>query len=138
MPHSRKFTVLILSGVLAGIAGMTSAEAQSWNTASSYNGYDASSQNAASNYQLRDANGNLTVVNGQFQSSQYASQTGTQTAGTTSGGAGMSGTGAQYGQATAIGNSLNVVVLGNHNTTVVDATQINKGNQTANVDLNGH
>ena len=34
-------------------------------------------------------------------------------------------------QATAIGNSLNVVVVGSHNTTVVDSTQTNNGNQTA-------
>ena len=50
----------------------------------------------------------------------------------------MSGAGAQYGQASAIGNSLNVVVLGSHNTTVVDSTQLNSGNQTATVELNSH
>ena len=37
---------------------------------------------------------------------------------------------------TAIGNSLNVVVVGNHNTTVVDSSQVNTGNQTANAQLN--
>ena len=82
-----------------------------------------------------NATGNLTLVNGQFQSAQYSSQSGSQFAGS---GVGTSGAGAQYGQASAIGNSLNVVVLGSHNTTVVDGTQINNGNQTATVELNSH
>jgi holdfast attachment protein HfaA len=135
MPHSRKVLALVFFSALA--AG--SAQAQSWTQSSSYNGYGASSQNAPSNYQLRDANGNLTLVNGQFQSSSnYSSQAGTQLAQSTSGGVGTSGAGAQYGQASAIGNQLNVVVLGSHNTTIVDADQINNGNQTATVDLNSH
>ena len=136
MPHSKKFLALALFGTLH--LGATAAEAQSWTNASNYNGYGASSQNTPSNYHLRDPNGNLTLVNGQFQSAQYSSQTGTQFAGATNGGVGTSGAGAQYGQASAIGNSLNVVVLGSHNTTVVDTTQINNGNQTATVDLNSH
>jgi holdfast attachment protein HfaA len=133
MPHSRKALALVLLGLLSAGA----AQAQSWSQASSYNGYGAYSQNTPSNYQLRDANGNLTLVNGQFQSSSnYSSQGGTQYAQSGGGGVGTSGAGAQYGQASAIGNSLNVVVLGSHNTTVVDANQINTGNQTATVQLN--
>ena len=46
--------------------------------------------------------------------------------------------GSVNGQATAIGNSLNVVMVGSHNTTVVDSNQINNGNQTATAQLNGH
>jgi holdfast attachment protein HfaA len=138
MPHSKKFRILILSGAFAGVLAVGAAHAQTWTSASNYNGYGASSQNTPSNYSLRDANGNLTLVNGQFQSSQYSSQTGTQFAGSTSGGVGTSGAGAQYGQASAIGNSLNVVVVGSHNTTVIDTTQVNNGNQTAVVDLNSH
>jgi holdfast attachment protein HfaA len=132
MPHTRKVLALVLFGALS--AG--TASAQSWTQASSYNGYGAYSQNTPSNYQLRDANGNLTLVNGQFQSSNYSSQGGTQYAQTGGGGVGTSGAGAQYGQASAIGNSLNVVVVGTHNTTVIDANQINTGNQTATVELN--
>lgn len=135
MPHTRKVIALVLFSVLA--AG--TAEAQTWTQASNYNGYGASSQNTPSNYSLRDQNGNLTLVNGQFQSaSNYSSQAGTQLATATGGGVGMSGAGAQYGQASAIGNQLNVVVVGSHNTTIVDGTQINNGNQTATVDLNSH
>ena len=40
--------------------------------------------------------------------------------------------------ATAIGNQLNVVTLGNNNTVVVNATQTNNGNQTATTTVNGH
>jgi holdfast attachment protein HfaA len=42
------------------------------------------------------------------------------------------------GGATAIGNSLNVVTVGNNNTVVVNSTQTNNGNQSASVSLNGH
>jgi holdfast attachment protein HfaA len=45
--------------------------------------------------------------------------------------------GAAYGNATAIGNSLNVVTVGNNNTVVVNSTQTNNGNQSASVSLNG-
>jgi holdfast attachment protein HfaA len=138
MPHSKNVLALLFSGAFAGVLAASAAHAQTWTSASNYNGYGASTQNTPSNYSLRDANGNLTLVNGQFESSQYSSQTGTQFAGSTSGGVGTSGAGAQYGQASAIGNSLNVVVLGSHNTTVIDTTQVNNGNQTAVVDLNNH
>ena len=135
MPHTKTVIALALFSVLAA----TAAQAQSWSQSSSYNGYGASSQNTPSSYSLRDPNGNLTLVNGQFQSSSnYASQGGSQSTSATSGGVGMGGAGAQYGQASAIGNQLNVVVVGSHNTTIVDASQINTGNQTATVDLNSH
>ena len=62
MTHSKTFLALLLISAL----GATAAQAQSWNNSSSYNGYGASTQNTASNYSLRDPNGNLTVVNGQF------------------------------------------------------------------------
>ena len=41
------------------------------------------------------------------------------------------------GGATAIGNSLNVVVQGNHNTVIVNSRQTNTGNITAGTALNG-
>ena len=138
MPHSKTVLALALFGALAGTLATTAAEAQSWTSASNYNGYGASNQNTASNYSLRDPNGNLTLVNGQFEGSNYSSQSGTQAASAMTGGVGTSGAGAQYGQASAIGNSLNVTVVGSHNTTVVDTTQVNNGNQTADVALTNH
>ena len=100
-----------------------------------YNGYGAASQNTASNYSMRDANGNLTLVNGQVTSAQYSANSGGQSA--YAGGVGT-GSAEAYGQATAIGNSLNVTVIGSHNTTIIDSTQINTGNQTATAVLNAH
>ena len=41
------------------------------------------------------------------------------------------------GTASAIGNQLNVVTVGNNNTVVVNSRQTNNGNQTANVNLSG-
>lgn len=74
----------------------------------------------------RDANGNRVIVNGRAQASAYASASG----------AGYRRTGVG-GTATAIGNQLNVVVQGSWNTVIVDAQQINNGDVSANVSLNG-
>jgi holdfast attachment protein HfaA len=113
----------------------TAAQAGDWTNASMYNGYGATNQNSASAYSMRDPNGNLTMVNGQVTSAQYQQGSGAQYAG---GGVGTSGAGSAYGQASAIGNQLSVVVLGSHNTTIIDSQQINNGNQTATADLNQH
>jgi holdfast attachment protein HfaA len=125
-------------------------------SASDYNhpyGMAQGSQNTPVDPSLRDANGNLTLVNGQFTSSAMSQQTGLQPMGavgmstlaasnstssgvstTTIGGGVGNGT---TGTASAIGNSLNVVTVGSNNTVVVNSQQTNNGNQTANVDL-GH
>lgn len=126
-----RFTLTLAAFVLAA----TAADAGDWTNSSMYNGYGAGTQNSPSNYSMRDGNGNLTMVNGQVTSSTYQSQSGAQYAG---GGVGMGGAGPTYGQAMAIGNSLNVVVLGSHNTTIVDSSQINNGNQTATANVNRH
>jgi holdfast attachment protein HfaA len=121
--------------VLAAAAAPTAAWAGDWTNASMYNGYGAYSQNSASNFSLRDPNGNLTMVNGQVTSAQYAQGSGAQYAG---GGVGMGGAGPTFGEASAIGNQLSVVVLGSRNTTIIDSTQINNGNQTATANINRH
>ncbi len=139
----------IIIALAAGFAG-TAAHAADFSNAASYNspyGMQAGQENQAVNPSLRDANGNLTVINGQFTSSAFSQQTGVQSVGTMSGtslsqlGSGTvrtGGLGAAYGGATAIGNSLNVVTVGSNNTVVVTATQTNNGNQTATVNLNGN
>jgi holdfast attachment protein HfaA len=82
----------------------------------------------------RDENGNRLIVNGIIQAgaSAYSS---------TSGGVANQYTGAGgrqiIGGSTAIGNSLNVVVQGNHNTVIVNSSQVNNGNISAGTDLNG-
>jgi holdfast attachment protein HfaA len=134
--------LLLLAGCAAALAG--SAEAADYSNSTSYNspyGLSAGAENQTINPSLRDANGNLTVVNGQFTSSAFSQSTGVQSMGTMSSSALSSlgnSSGAAYGGATAIGNSLNVVTIGNNNTVVVNSTQTNNGDQTASVSLNGH
>src|SRR5689334_6036097 len=114
MPRSKTaiaLSLLVLNPALAAQAG-------DWTNSAMYNGYGAGAQNQASNYSMRDANGNLTLVNGQMAPSIYQQGSGAQYGG---GGVGT-GAGSTYGQANAIGNQLSVVVLGSHNTTVIDAT----------------
>ncbi len=133
--------LLILAGCAAALAGV--AQAADYNSSASYNspyGMSAGAENQTINPSLRDANGNLTVVNGQFTSSAFSQATGVQSMGTISSSTLSSlgnSSGAAYGSASAIGNSLNVVTVGNNNTVVVNSTQTNNGNQTASVSLNG-
>ena len=125
----------LLIATAAALGFSPAARAGDWTNSASYNGFGNMTQNTPSNFSLRDGNGNLTVVNGQFVGSSYSTSSGAQSAY-----AGGVGTAAQpmSGQATAIGNSLNVVVVGSHNTTVVDSSQTNNGNQTATAQLNSH
>jgi holdfast attachment protein HfaA len=70
----------------------------------------------------RDENGNRVVVNGRMEIE-----------GTLTGGL-MDGFGSGLGSAQAIGNQLNVVTQGNYNTVIVDSTQINNGDVSAEVE----
>lgn len=84
----------------------------------------------------RDQNGNRLIVDGIIQAgaNSYSSASG----GVSSSFSGVGGNGGTaIGGSTAIGNSLNVVVQGNHNTVIVNSTQINNGNVTAGTSLNG-
>jgi holdfast attachment protein HfaA len=107
-------------------------------------------QNQTVNPSLRDSNGNLTMVDGQFQSSQFSSAFGmpgpevngqggvgglsNNVNGVSAGGS----SGAAYGGSTAIGNSLNVITTGSGNTVIVNSSQTNNGNQTATTNMNGN
>ena len=84
----------------------------------------------------RDANGNRLIVNGIIQAgaSSYASVSGGVSSSFS--GAGNSG-GSAIGGSTAIGNNLNVVVQGNHNTVIVNSSQVNNGAISAGTSLNG-
>ena len=84
----------------------------------------------------RDENGNRLIVNGIIQAgaSAYSNQSGGVASGWTGGVGGDGGT--TLGGSTAIGNSLNVVVQGNHNTVIVNSSQVNNGNVTAGTNLN--
>ena len=89
----------------------------------------------AVNVSTRDANGNLTIVDGvtQIGSDQSVfAKAGSSTGASDS----FSGAGA-VGGATAIGNNLSVNVSGNYNTVIVNSTQTNTGSVTATTTLNG-
>jgi len=128
----RQFKTIAAIALLASLSA-TAVQAQDWANSGVYNGYGSSNQNTASNYSIRDANNNLTMVNGSITSGNIGANQGNQTA---SAGVGTGGGGATYGQATAIGNQLQVQVIGFNNTVIVDSTQINTGSQNAAVNLN--
>ena len=144
---NRTMKQICLCAALAAFA--TGAQAGDYSTASSYNqgyGMAPGQENAPIDASLRDANGNLTIVNGQFTSSSMSQQSGVQQMSTIGGGMGSigtvsnstsGGTSTSTSTASAIGNQLNVVTVGNNNTVVVDSSQTNNGNQTATVD-SGH
>ena len=87
-------------------------------------GMQPGEENRAFDPTTRDANGNRVLVQGYSEFSN--------TAGVAGNGSGVGVT----GSALAVGNQLNVVTNGNNNTVIVDATQINNGDQKA-VILNG-
>jgi holdfast attachment protein HfaA len=132
-------------GLLAGAVGAclcpAMAQAGDFSNAATYNtpiDTNPGQDNQPASPSLRDANGNLTLVNGQFTSSAsakaFAQSSATAFA---SGGVGTGGSGVAFGGASAIGNSLNVVTVGNNNTVIVDSQQKNTGDITATVTVNG-
>ena len=134
-----RFGLAATCAVLGAGLFVLPATAGNYNDVSSYNhpyGMAAGQETRTVTPSLRDANGNLTVVNGQFTSSTMSQQSGVQRAGASVNGSG--GSGALFGGATAIGNSLNVITTGSNNTVIVNSKQTNNGNQEANVSINGH
>jgi holdfast attachment protein HfaA len=135
---SKTLKIALLAG-FAAIAASSAAQAVDYSNAATYSsayGMSAGQENTPINPSMRDANGNLTMVNGQLTSGTMSQQSGVQTANTMSGNG--SGSGTAYGTASAVGNSLNVVTTGSWNTVIVNSVQTNNGNQTATVTQNGH
>jgi len=138
------FPRLILTAATLALPMVAASNASAQSTGSAgaaqfQAGYGASRYTTAqpSSGSTRDANGNRLIVNGIIQSG--ASSYSSSSAGVSSGytGSGSSANGTSTGGATAIGNSLNVVVQGNRNTVIVNSTQNNTGNITAGAALNG-
>jgi len=124
---------LLLAG-MATAALTTTAVAGTYDQSANYNsgmGMAGTSMNTPVTSSLRDANGNLEVVDGKITSSSFAEVGGVQSfnPGTSGGVGGMTGT------ATAIGNQLSVVTTGSNNIVIVDSTQTNNGDQTANTNI---
>ena len=84
----------------------------------------------------RDENGNRLIVNGIIQAGASAYSSASGGVSSSFSGAGGAG-GTAIGGSTAIGNNLNVVVQGNHNTVIVNSSQVNNGDVTAGTNLNG-
>ena len=147
MPHSktaaRPLNGAVCLVALASLAAVSGAQAQSSGSSglSSFQaGYGGSRYTTATAQtgSTRDANGNRLIVDGIIQTgaSSYASATGGASS-SYAGAGSSSSSGTVIGGSTAIGNSLNVVVQGNHNTVIVNSTQVNNGNVTAGTALNG-
>ena len=77
----------------------------------------------------RDGFGNRVIINGLIEGGSGLGTSLYTGWGQTEGASGMLGTG------TAVGNQLNVITNGSNNTVIIDATQINNGDQS--VVLNG-
>ena len=111
---------------------------QGFTNSAAYNsgiGMPAGSENLAASGRVRDGNNNLLIVNGVIGGARTG--VGASASASASGNVSIQEGVSQVGSATAIGNSLNVNVIGNWNTTIVDSTQINNGDQNADVSLNG-
>lgn len=129
-------------GATALLTGAATAQTAGSNGAAAFQSGWGNSRYSTAQSQTgstRDANGNRLIVDGIIQTgaSSYASRSsGVSTSGTWSG-SNSNGSGTTIGGSTAIGNSLNVVVQGNHNTVIVNSRQTNNGNVTAGTVLNG-
>lgn len=125
-------TVLALPGIAAaqsaGSSGLGGYQA----------GYGASRYTTArpQTGSTRDENGNRLIVNGIIQAGANSYSSASGGVSSSFSGAGGNG-GTAIGGSTAIGNNLNVVVQGNHNTVIVNSSQVNNGDITAGTNLNG-
>lgn len=120
------------AAALAASAGAASAQSMSSNSASFNAGWGRTSGQenwgGSGGTWARDANGNRVIIDGVIQSGSDQSSFFRSDFG----GASTHGSGAGFGGATAIGNNLSVVTQGSWNTVIVDSTQINNGDVTAN------
>ena len=119
-------------------AGAAAAQSLTTNSASFNGGWNRIQglENHAVDVSTRDENGNRIIVDGIIQdgdeNSEYVDSD-SSGAGTVYAGAGGRRRGRGVNStATAIGNNLQVITTGNWNTVIVNSTQINNGNVTAN------
>jgi holdfast attachment protein HfaA len=143
MTHNAYKGLLGLAALAAcAVAGSASAQTMDANSASFNGGWGRypGQENHAIDVSTRDQNGNRVIVDGIIQDgSEDSTYTETSGAGTTYSGAGSRRGRGRGGNATAIGNNLQVITQGNYNTVIVNSTQINNGDVTASTggDLNG-
>lgn len=126
----RGLSVAAAAALLALAAGGL-AQGQSNNGSSLNAGYgraSTSSGNFGVSAGTRDANGNRIIIDGIIQGGLDQSVISR----TSLSGVADSSSGAGFGGATAIGNNLSVITQGNWNTVIINSTQINNGDVTAN------
>ncbi|WGM30344.1 holdfast anchoring protein HfaA [Brevundimonas sp. NIBR11] len=138
MPFKRT-SIALLSLASASVSLSAAAQTSgSAGLATFQNGYGGARQSVATAQtgSTRDQNGNRLIVDGIIQAgaSTYSRQSGGVSQ-TYSGAGGSQGT--TIAGSTAIGNNLNVVVQGSHNTVIVNSRQTNTGNVSARTDLTG-
>ena len=117
----------------AGSAAAGTTATGDYDQSATYNanfGMAPGEENAPADGSTRDENGNKVFVNGVATGAAYAVTDHVRTSGV-----GGAGTGAGSATATAIGNALNVTVVGSWNTVIVNSKQVNNGDQNAS--LNG-
>jgi len=133
---SRGLLGLALGAALVALAGTAQAQSMTANSAGFNAGYGRTTdqENQPVNVQLRDANGNLTIVDGVIQTGEDSSVF----ANIGAGGAidTVSGVGTSS-NASAVANNLVVITQGNDNTVIVNSTQNNSGNVTATSSVAG-
>jgi len=139
MTRKRMLAALVPLGIVAAGLPAAAQTAGSGGLSSFQNGYGGARQSVttAQTGSTRDQNGNRLIVDGIIQAgaSAYSARSGGVSQ--TYSGSGSSGGGSAIGGSTAIGNNLNVVVQGSHNTVIVNSRQTNTGNVSARTDLTG-
>ncbi len=136
-PGRTSGAVALAAAMVVASAGLARAQSGSSTLSGFSQGYNGglSTIQGAINVSTRDANGNLTIVDGVTQIG--SDQSVFAKAGSTTGASdSFNGAGA-VGGATAIGNNLSVNVSGNYNTVIVNSTQTNTGAVSATTTLNG-
>lgn len=132
-----RISAAVLAASIAPLPAMAQLSSSS-DMARFQNGYGDARQSVSSAQtgSTKDENGNRVIVDGIIQAgaSSYSRQSGGVS--NSYSGVGSGGYGSVSG-ATAIGNNLNVVVQGSHNTVIVNSRQTNTGDVTARTDLTG-
>ena len=127
--------VAVIAATCAALAGGQAVAQTIGNSAELNGGWGRlqGTENGGIKVRTRDENGNRLIVDGVIQdgSSETDVDSDTGGAGSVYSGAGGRRRGGS-GTATAIGNNLQVITTGNWNTVIVNSTQINNGNVTAN------
>lgn len=93
-------------------------------------GFAPGEEERAFDPRTRDANGNRLILDGVIQNQGGSTLVGGLQDGT-SFGSSLGQNGSTLGQATAVGNQLNVITTGSFNTVIVNSTQTNNGDVKA-------